>query len=190
MQTPPPVALASPRLLPQRNATPSPPSGSALGRRDRDSSVAPGLKLWEAGRGGEESADWAVQRGGPLIGSPSAWLLRCEPLGFKRRHLPSSSPRCKSSSLHLTAIVLKLPGRALLGKAQVGGASCPVHAHSSGRSLPPWGSPFWELRAARGVGGSGVRSCKETVPAAREPGPGPSESAAVRCPAPCSCWAS
>ena len=35
MQTPPLVALASPRLLLQRNATPSPPSGSALGRRDR-----------------------------------------------------------------------------------------------------------------------------------------------------------
>lgn len=31
------------------------------------SSVAPGgCKLWEAGRGGRESADWAVQRGGGL----------------------------------------------------------------------------------------------------------------------------
>lgn len=42
-----------------------------------------------------------------------------------------------------------------------------MHAHSSGRSLPPWGSPFWELRAARGVGGSGVRAARRPC---RRPG--------------------
>lgn len=56
MQTPPPVALASPRLLPQRNATPSPPSGSALGSGIEEFFGGPrgGCKLWEAGRGGGE----------------------------------------------------------------------------------------------------------------------------------------
>lgn len=116
----------------------------------------------------EESADWAVKREG-AFNRLAQRLVCCAVNRWVRRsgHLPLTL-RCKSSSLHLTAIVLKLPGRALLGKAQVGGASCPVHAHSSPEESPSLGFSF--LGAAGGPERRWFRcaGCKETVPAARE----------------------
>lgn len=133
-------------------------------------------------------ADWAVQRGGGLYRLAQRRVCSAaSDCGSEKQ--PSTSRRFSAanfSSLHLTAIVLKLPGRALLGKAQVGGAGSRVHTRCAVRSLLDWvGSSFWELPAV-----PELVLCNETVPATGEPGRAPSHSAAVRCPAPCFSWAS
>ncbi|ELK17910.1 hypothetical protein PAL_GLEAN10006576 [Pteropus alecto] len=95
-----------PRLLPQRNATPSPPSGSRLWRRDRVLRwplEARGFKLWEIGRGEREGRRLgSPKRKGPLIGSPSSRFVALGVAAVRR-----SGPAPRSSS-RLQVLVLAL----------------------------------------------------------------------------------